>query len=317
MLFCALGLYTVSFSFAGGTDADFVEAAARQLKVPVALLAQEDRIWPAVKFEREPKDRKELLSVLANKLKLETLNENCLGISATAWPSDFYFTQRRSRYLLQPAGRPTVAHDAVGTFSVSTGERPALLWTVLAPMTKPVKWHWFFEGAALRISADHVKESDYVKLIARALGASLRETATEYRLDFDAGVYRKRGIALLEKLANKKAEDVLYVEDFLYTAEVLRWFTDAQLSAAMTDATTDTYRPEVMPKPVAQAARARLRRFFPIADDGIVRHSSTGEVWDRLKQRGDFERMTVVFMTKGASACMIPPKQKGGAATVF
>ena len=85
----------------------------------------------------------------------------------------------------------------------------------------------------------------------------------------------------------------------------------------MTDATTDTYRPEAMPKPVAEAAYARLRRFFPMADDGIVRHPSTGEVWDRLKQRGDFERMTVVFMTSGVSACMIPPKQKGGAATVF
>jgi hypothetical protein len=80
------------------------------------------------------------------------------------------------------------------------------------PFSKPVKVHWFYEGLPVAVNVREMPEADFLKYMAKAVGAKLFIGAKEYRLDFDPDEVRKRTINLLSSwMANR--EFVVYWQE--------------------------------------------------------------------------------------------------------
>jgi len=177
------------FWFAGGSEAEFCRAIASEFRVPVSVMATDERVKA---FEIESKDLDTVRKVAATKSGRRRPKSGW-GYAGQAFPEWLYFLRSRSPNEERLA-------LAAGNIEFERTDSRVELKTVGGPVQAkslvPKDWskklavHWFYEDAFIHIYAVRANERDVALSIAESLGAELVETETAYRIEFAPSNFR-------------------------------------------------------------------------------------------------------------------------------
>ncbi|WP_341768601.1 hypothetical protein, partial [Escherichia coli] len=93
-----------------------------------------------------------------------------------------------------------------GKLTFETKDNEAVPLPMLASwVEKPLSWHWVFDGLSVRLSTAGWSNDELVRATATSLGATLIESESEFRFEFNPQGYRKRAISAWQKILNRES----------------------------------------------------------------------------------------------------------------
>lgn len=287
----ALAILTSNSITIEGSIDSITSQLATGLKRNVALVAAPN--WRLKKTVVSYESEKELRKRLSSLLDIEMDGSEDIRGSPGGWPEAFYFLERREAYKkgLGQEGKFVVSRVG-GKLSIITDGAVTLATALSCLRSNRVTWHWFYEGIQLSVRASNLSEEDYIGLISGTVGAKLKREGKDYKFLFDAESYRSRGISTLLSSAKRNSKPGGTAADYLFSAAVLKWIPKAKLDALFVERRLmePPWYDTTSVSTIQTAAYNRLKNRFPVEVDGIYRDKSWIDLWDRMRERIDWNQ---------------------------
>lgn len=214
-----------AFAFPGGDDSALAREIATFSKKPVFLLAAPGRKWKPTSFQVKNYDVPKRL--LAARVGLSLPETEAWGFSGLTIPKFFLMKQNIGIYTSAlKTSAPLDADSRPDFFTIRTTSSGVFALDDIARMklSKPLRWHWFFDSARLAADVRGASELDMLTSLAAALGAKLVEDKESYFLDFSPRAFRAR-----VKFLAAEARSPLEEADATYMSLLVQNLSDKQL----------------------------------------------------------------------------------------
>jgi hypothetical protein len=151
-----------------------------------------------------------------------------------------------------------------GRISIRTEKADALQPTMLGGgLTKPIKVHWIYEGTPVYAYVSDMPEVDFVRWVAKAIGAKFDNGAKEYGFELDPVEIKKRAVAAIKAMpavgGRQKDDDAISEKGKTFRVAAINALTSAQLSAALKEQGSSIDIPMAPQSPLARLAVQRIR----------------------------------------------------------
>ena len=240
--------------FPGGTPNAFTAALAEGTKQNV-LLTQGDAVNVA-KTSFETDDLTEMARAIRNQTAHAIMPGVDLILSDQLLPKKrvtgggFLRDPKNSRPIVnfEHIQRPARSPEAVsvklveltskavvnGTVTFKTEDTEAVELQALGEVfSKPVQYHWIYSDQPIFLSIKNMPERDFMKWIAKAMGARLISTGKVYDFSLDPTLVRQRAIATLNKLSAQASDDSEDRNLYKFRIACLNALTTGQISEAL------------------------------------------------------------------------------------
>lgn len=200
MMWTAVALGAVA-SFQGGPPSDLATFLATEARRPAVIAFDNVLALPAMSLNvGDPND---LARTLRNTARIHQMAGLPLTFSTGKLPRHL-FEIGAIRRQKQPGGTaPNVQSLSVeggrvsiamkGTEAITLSELRRLSWS------RPIEYHWIGAEYALAISADNVPEADFLREVARAVGARLAIGRDAYTFQLEPEEIRRRALRTLQE----------------------------------------------------------------------------------------------------------------------
>lgn len=181
-------------TFPGGTVTNLVASIAEATKAPVLAAVLDNR--RISKFEYDTSNLTEMArTIYANAGLRQAPGVDYAYHPDSISPALVQIEPVRGRGGQPPFRYVTPPRDAMkeGVVTWTTGGGEAFrLEDIDNAFSKPIVYHWTQEPYAMVARVNGVQEGDFVRLVAKAVGAKLVSTKEQYRLEFDPNEFRRR-----------------------------------------------------------------------------------------------------------------------------
>lgn len=287
MITTAIIALQAAFVFPGGDDSALAGAIADFSKKPVFLLAAPGRVWKPTSFRVKNYDIPKRL--LAARVGLSLPETVAWGFSGLAIPK--FFLQKQNIRLYTAAFKtaaPTDADSRPGLFAIRTTSTGVFALEDIARMklSKPLRWHWFFDSARLAADVRGSSELDMLTSLAAALGAKLVEDKESYFLDFSPRAFRAR-----VKFLAMEARSVREEADAAYMSLLVQNLSDRQLIKLYSDPGGSIQVPIAWQSPLHQSVMRRFQATYE--GDNRLMTENLRSTYELIKQEVDFSKAPI------------------------
>lgn len=335
-------LYALKFE--GGTPNDFVNALAASTQQSVVMSQGDPKALPRAEFETT--DLNEMSRAVRSQLKHLIYPGTDLAIGDQMLAREMVSENRAQRFQggeaeiliaararaniegeAEPINRPnatlsitsiglpaTAVKDGKVTFKTEKSESLQLIQ--LSGLSKPVRVHWVYRESPVFLNVRELPEADFIRVLAKTVGARFVSTTKEYAFDFDPVEIRKRAVATIQAMPiSQRNPQVTKSQQNLknFRMSIINALSPAQLTEALAE-TGSTARFELSPRsPLTRIAVQRVQQLDAERLEA-ARNGTPGEAaYIPVMQRVDGSRTPILTVDSRFSIRMeIPVLNQNG-----
>lgn len=200
MIWTTLALGAVA-SFSGGPPSDLAAFLSSQAGRPVVIAFDSAVALPAMSLAVD--DPNELARTLRTSAKLHQMPGLPLTFSTGKLPRHLFeigaIRRQRQPGTSAPNAQSLSVKDGRVSIAMKGTEAMTLSELQRLPWSRPLEYHWIGAEYSLAISADKVPEADFLREMARAVGARLVIGRDAYRFQMEPEEVRRRGLRTLRE----------------------------------------------------------------------------------------------------------------------